>query len=71
MNNDDIPENILMEATEIAKTVCRNLDYDDVSVEIRDIAQGLMRERDRCLEIVSTKCEGDLDFAKWLISREV
>lgn len=48
----DIPEWAWAEAVRCAETVCRNLDYDDCTVEITAIARALMaaeaREREAC-----------------------
>lgn len=41
----DIPADIMEAARRCAETVCRNLDYDDCTIEIGVIARAILAER--------------------------
>jgi len=45
-----IPADVMETATKIAETVCRNLDQDDFTVEVKAIAIGLLEERAACAQ---------------------
>jgi hypothetical protein len=47
----DYPDDVVKAAKDCAATVCRNLDYDDITVEVNCIAQAIMSERYRCSAI--------------------
>lgn len=53
---DDIPQDIWGAAIKCGKTVCRNLDYDDVTVEVTAIASVIMAERARCSALLNNGC---------------
>lgn len=45
---DDIAQDVWDAAVAVGRTVCRNLDYDDVTVEVTAIARAILAERERC-----------------------
>lgn len=56
---EDFPPDIVKTAINCAETVCRNLDYDDVSVEIREIAHVIRAERQRCADEIHAALGAD------------
>lgn len=52
----DIPEDVMKAATKCGETVCRNLDYDGVSVEVAVIANVILAERDRATAAERERC---------------
>lgn len=52
IHSDDIPEDVWASAVTCAETVCRNLEYDDCTIEINAIADAILTERQRCADAV-------------------
>lgn len=59
----EIPDDIKAAALKCAETVCRNLDYDDVSIEVDCIARALLAEREAATKAERERAYAAVDFA--------
>lgn len=72
---NDIPQDVWGAALKCAETVCRNLDYPNVTAEVTAIARAIMaakeEEREECAKIADIYAEAALMFETEMRNRKL